>query len=228
RPRSPSARASAAPSRLESELLERVGSRQAATDRERVGDLAHVDVASRIHRDAMWRGETPGRGGVGCPPARQQPAVLVEDADAAVARLGDRPVPLRRLTLVPPELGDVGAALRIEHDVGGPLRVGPLAQILTVRAEDLNAIVLPIADEDPAVGGRGDAVGQVELPGTLAGHTPRPLELTGWREAMDAAIAVAVRNVEVAVRSHRDVGRAIERPARTRDVDRILAVVPGV
>src|SRR5437867_1642646 len=166
-------------SRLRRELLERMSTRQPAADREGVGDLAHVDVAPRIHRDAVGRGEAAGSRGVGRSPARQQAAVLVEDADAAEARFGDRPVALRRLALVPPQLGDVGAALWVEHDVGGPLRVGPLAQVLAVRAIDLDPVVLPIADEDPSVGGRGDAVGQVELAGALAGHAPRPLELAG-------------------------------------------------
>src|SRR5437660_10539483 len=45
---------------------------------------------------------------------------------------------------------------------------------------------------------------------------------------MHAAIAVAIGDVEVAVRAHRDVGRAVERPTGARDADRILAVVAGV
>src|SRR5437899_11383091 len=45
---------------------------------------------------------------------------------------------------------------------------------------------------------------------------------------MHTAIAVAIGDVEVAVRAHRDVGRAVERPTGARDADRILAVVAGV
>src|SRR5580765_4782009 len=49
-----------------------------------------------------------------------------------------------------------------------PLGVGPFREVLTVRAEDLDAVVLSIAHEDPAVGRGGDAVRQVELARTLA------------------------------------------------------------
>ena len=83
---------------------------------------------------------------------------------------------LRRLALVPPQLGDVGAALRVEHQVGRPLRVGPLGEVLAVRAEDLDAVVLAVADEDAPVRGDGDAVRQVELAGTGARDAPGVLQ----------------------------------------------------
>src|SRR5262249_29908757 len=126
------------PSSFQRELLERVtaGGREPAAHRERPRDLAHVDVALRIDRDAVRRHEAPGRTCVLTAPAAQHAAFPVVDADAAVARLRDRAVTLRLLTLVPPELRDVRAPGAVEHDMRRTLRVRPFRQVLAVRAED--------------------------------------------------------------------------------------------
>ena len=145
----------------------------------------------------------PGAVASGVPQRASRRAVLVEDAHAALARIADGPVALRGLALVPPQLGDVGAALAVEDDVRRPLRVGPLGQVLAVRAEDLDAVVLAVADEHAAVGGDGDAVRQVELAGPVARLAPRPLELAVRREVVHAAVAVAVGDVEIALRADR-------------------------
>src|SRR5207245_9074064 len=81
---------------------------------------------------------------------------------------------------------------------------------------------------DPSSGGRGYPGGKMELPGGLAGHAPGALELAGRRESVDAAIAVAVGDVQVAVRADGHVGRTVERPAGAGNVDRILAIVASV
>src|SRR5262245_53580891 len=99
----------------------------------------------------MRRGEASRRAGIGRTPAREHPSVLVEHADPAVARLGNGSVSLRRLSAVPPELRDVSAALCIEYQMGRTLSVRPLREVLAVRTEDLDAIVLTVAHEDPAV-----------------------------------------------------------------------------
>jgi hypothetical protein len=155
-------------------------------------------------------------------------AVRVVHADPAVARLGDRTMPLRGLALVPPQLGNVGASLRVEHEVGRALRVGPLAQILAVGTEDLDAIVLAVAHEHTAVGGDGDAVGDEELAGALARRAPRALELAGRRELVHAAVAVAVGDVEIALWADRQIRGPVERSAGPRDGAGVLAVVAGV
>src|SRR5438046_10271737 len=93
------------------------------------------------------RGHAAGLGPARRAPAREQPAVLVEDADAPVLGLLRHAVPPRGLSLVPPELGDVRASLLVEDDVGGALRVGPLREILAVGAEDLDAIAPAVATE---------------------------------------------------------------------------------
>src|SRR4029453_13371918 len=208
-------------------LLERVtsGGCQAAAHRERPRHLAHVDVAARVDGEAMRRSEAAGGAGVGRAPAREHSSVLVEHADAAVAWLGEGPVPLRRLSAGPPELRDVRAALRVEHEVGRTLGVGPLREVLAVRTEDLDAIILAIAHEDPAVGRGGDAVGQVELARAFARDAPGLLQLPTRREGRDAAVAVAVRDVQITLRPDGQVRGAIEGTGRPRNVDRVLAVV---
>src|SRR4029077_18583379 len=111
----------------------------------------HVDVTPRVDSQAVRRREAAGRFGHGSAPARENPTVTIEDADPAVPRFFHRPQALRGLARVPPQLGDVGPALRVEHEVSRPLGVRPLAEILAVRAEDLDAVVLAVANEDAAV-----------------------------------------------------------------------------
>ena len=171
----------------------------------------------------------PGRGGLGRAPAGEEPAVPVEHADAPVEGIGDGAALARGgVALVPPELGDVGAALIVEHQVGGALGVGPLREVLAVGAEDLDAVVLPVADEDAPVRGGRDAVGQVELAGPGAGHAPRALPLSVGAELVHAAVAVPVGHVEIALRAHRDIRGAVEAVGRLRDRHVVLAVVAGV
>src|SRR5437867_3469701 len=195
---------------------------------ERPGNLAHVHVALRVDRDAVRRREAAGRRRIRPAPARQHPAVAIVDADATRLDVARRPVAARRLPRLPPELRDVGAPGAVEHDVRRAARVGPLGQVLAVGAEDLDAVVLAVADEDAAVGGDGDAVGEEELARPLTGHAPRPLELARGREEVDAAVAVAVGHVELTLRPDREIRRPVERPAGLRDRRGALAVVAGV
>src|SRR5687768_5489399 len=134
-------------SRPQRELLERVAAfgRVPAADRERPRDLAHVDVAFRVDGQPVRCSEAAGRAGVGTAPAREHAAVPVVHAHAAVARLDDGPVPSGRRSRVPPQLGDVRASLRVEDEMRGALGVRPLAEVLAVGAEDLDAVVLAVA-----------------------------------------------------------------------------------
>jgi hypothetical protein len=111
-----------------------------AADGERPGDLAHVDVAPRVHGDAVRRREPARRGDLGASPPRQDPAVATVDTDPPVPRLLDGALALRRLALVPAELGDVRPALSVEDEVGRPLGVRPLSEILAVGVEDLDMV----------------------------------------------------------------------------------------
>src|SRR5882724_7673402 len=178
-PRRLAAGTSRCASGLQRELLEGVAALadMPAAHGERPRYLAHVDGPARVHRQAMRRREAAGRARVGAAPPGEDATILVIDADPAVPRVLDGPVALRSLALVPPQLRDIGSALRVEDEVGWPLGVGPLAEVLAVRAEDLDAVVLAVADEDAPVRGDGDAVRQVELAGAGARDTPGLLQL---------------------------------------------------
>src|SRR2546426_7232627 len=112
---------------------------------------------------------------------------------------------------MPPELRDEGAAFRVENEVGRALDVRPLAEILALGAEDLDAIILAVADIDAAVGAHRDAVGEIELAGPGSRDAPGALALPRRREAVDAAVAVPVADVEIALGADGQVGRPIER-----------------
>src|SRR5262249_23210621 len=111
---------------------------------------------------------------------------------------------------------------------GGPLGLGPLAQVLAVGAEDLDAVGLAIAHPHAPVGRASDAVRQPELARAVAGLAPRALELPGRRKDVHARIAVAVRDVEIALGTYGDVGRPVERARPPLDGAGVLAVVAGV
>src|SRR5262245_14772344 len=85
-------------SALQRELLERVATRGHATAAlgERPGDLGHVDVAARVHCDAVRGREAARSGSLGRAPAGQQPPVLVEYADPPVQRVADGAALTRR------------------------------------------------------------------------------------------------------------------------------------
>src|SRR5687768_13365459 len=150
---------------LQRELLERVAAlgHVPAAARERPRDLADVDVTARVHGEPVRGREAPRGDGVGTTPPREHAPFTVVDARATGACVAGRPVATRGLPGLPPELGDVCAPLGVEHEVRRAARVRPLAEVLAIRTEDLDAVVLPVAHEDPAVGVHRDAVRQEEL-----------------------------------------------------------------
>src|SRR5687768_15060727 len=95
---------------------------------ERPRHLAHVDVAARVYREAVRGPEFASRDRAGTAPAPDHVAVTVVDADPTRFVVAGRTVTGRRLTRLPPELGDVRASLAVEHDVGRAPRVGPLVE----------------------------------------------------------------------------------------------------
>src|SRR5262249_25707832 len=135
---------------------------------EKPPDLPHVEIAARIHRPALGgRGAPPPARSPAAPP-REHPPPAALDADASPAGVTGRSVATRRLPWLPPELGDVRTPLSVEHEVRRTARVGPLGEVLAVRAEDLDAVVLAVAHEDATVGVHGDPVGEEELTRRLA------------------------------------------------------------
>src|SRR5262249_36218201 len=179
---------------LEGKLLERMAVRRsaAAADCERPGDLAHIDGAPRVHGEPVWRGKAASGCGIGCTPAGQQATIWGEDTHSAVACLRNGTEAVGGIAQVPPEFGHISPALGIKDDVGRPLGIRPLVQVLAVWAEDLDAVALPVTDKDASIRRHRDAVRQVELSWAAARRAPRALELPAGGKLMDAAVAVPV------------------------------------
>ena len=103
---------------------------------------------------------------------------------------------------MPADLADVEAALRaaLQVEPGGAMHVDPLRLELAVAGADLDAVVLAVGDVDPAVGFAADVVGDVELARIGARLAPREEQLAVRRELVHARVAVAVGDVEIALR----------------------------
>src|SRR5580692_5665581 len=89
------------------------------------------------------------------------------------------------------------------------VQVFPLRLVFAVAVEHLDAMVLAVGDIDPAVGVGDDVVDDVELAGIGAGFTPTFNQLAVGRVLMHASIAVAVGDVDLALRRQRGVGAAV-------------------
>ena len=139
----------------------------------------------------MWSDELAGGEALNSTYPREDLAALVQDADAVG------------------ELRDVDPAPLVEVYVAGAEKVVPLFDISAIEREYLDPVVLAVSDVD-ALTVDPDAVGEVELTRAYAGFAPALKELTFSREAVDAAVTVAVGDVEVAVRGLREVGGLVE------------------
>src|SRR6185312_12344967 len=95
----------------------------------------------------------------------------------------------------------------------GPVQIVPLRLVFAVAVEHLHAMVLAIGDIDPAIGVGRDVVHDVELPGIAARLAPGFQQLAVGRIFVHAGIAVAVGDVDLALRRQRGVGAAMERLA---------------
>src|SRR5262249_2104496 len=91
----------------------------------------------------------------------------------------------------------------------------PLPEKLSLTSENLDAIVLPIAHIHIPFGIERRGVRHVELTRTCAGFSPFQEVLAGGRELHQASIAVAVRDVDVAISREGDIGRFVEHPGRS-------------
>ena len=94
-----------------------------------------------------------------------------------------------------------------------PVQIVPLRLVFAVAVEHLHAMVLAVGDIDPAVGVGGDIVHDVELAGIGAGLAPAFDQLAVRRVFVHAGIAIAVGDVDLALRRQRGVGAAMERLA---------------
>src|SRR5689334_3344601 len=118
------------------ELLEgvAVGRDVAAADAEGPGDLADVDVALAVDRQAVWRAEHARVAPIRAAPAGQDRAVRRQHADPAGGVHGGLAVALGDLADPPPELRDVNRAVRADLELGWTEGVLPLLEVVAVRA----------------------------------------------------------------------------------------------
>src|SRR3984893_8151929 len=151
-----------------------------------------VDVAARVDADAVVMAAVE---------ADENISVRIADAD------------LRGLAVVF-LLGNVVIAVLAPRDVVRPAHAGPLAQVVAVRREYLDALVRPVGHVQLALRVEGDAVRQVGLAPPMAPRAPRLDEPSVARKAVHAGVAVAVGHVNVAVGVGDHFCRVIERPRR--------------
>ena len=111
-----------------------------------------------------------------------------------------------------PALGDVQPVLVVYEDVVGAVEERPLAQVFAPGIEDLHARVLAIGHVHQPRAVHRDAVRQDELAGTAARLAPGEQQLPVRGKLVDAGVAVAVGDVELAPGQHGDVGDAVEGP----------------
>src|SRR5258706_8553749 len=109
-------------------------------------------------------------------------------------------------------LGDVEIAALAAGDVVGTAHAAPLTKELTLRREDLDALVGTVGNVELAGIVIGDAVRQVELALAFTRRAPRGDKPAVAREAVHASVAVAVGHIDIAVGVGHHLGRVIERP----------------
>src|SRR5687768_480000 len=87
----------------------------------------------------------------------------------------------------------------------------PGVEQLAVRIEDLDPVVFTVAHIRAIFGVELNRMDRAELARSGSRRAPRHDELSSFIELRDAAVAVPVGNIGVALRIPRDVGRAPER-----------------
>src|SRR6185436_19201292 len=97
-----------------------------------------------------------------------------------------------------------------DKDVLCRAEMGPHAEELAFGCEDLDAIILAVADIDSALGVELHGVGRVELAGSTSGLTPFK-EIFAVLGKLDyARVAVAIGHIEAAITGEGDVGGLIK------------------
>ena len=97
-------------------------------------------------------------------------------------------------------LADVDGGIRTlsDHFYAGCFVDGPLADELAVGGEDLDAVALAVADDYEVVVEDSKVMGKIEFAVVGAGFTPRHNVDTFGVEAVNAGVAVAIRDEDVA------------------------------
>src|SRR5262245_33181248 len=174
-------------------------------------DLPHVDVAPRIDGQPVRRDELarlqPGRamaqtrqhlplGTVDAHPRSDVGHVVVHaHAAADLAHVEARRGPT------------------LQEQARGAMHVVPLRLVLAVAVEHLDAVVLAVGHVHPPLGVAADVVRDVELPGVGARLAPRAKQGAVRGVLVDACVAVAIGDVEIALGRLRRVRAAVKRLA---------------
>src|SRR5262249_27264047 len=153
--------------------------------------LSDVDDTLRIDSEHVWQVELP-RAGPLLAEAAQGLAGQIEHLDPVGAAVSHE------------------QAVLAEEEAEWRPALPELREELAVGVEDLDAVVLAVADVDAALFVEADGVRQVELALALALLTPLLQQLALFRELQHPRVAVAVGDVEVAGGSHGHLGRAVE------------------
>src|SRR5690242_538788 len=110
-------------------------------------------------------------------------------------------------------IGDIDDVILVDVDSARAAELRPLIEQFAVLVENLDAVVLPVADEQPPLRIHRDRVGNVELAARGALFAPGldELPLLGeFHDTRGAIAAVSVGDKDVAVRSDDDRGWCIE------------------
>ncbi len=97
-----------------------------------------------------------------------------------------------------------------DEDVLGGAEVSPLAQKFAVGIENLDAVILPVADVNRAFGIHGNRMRRVEFTGPGAALAPVENVFSLVRKLHHARISVAIGDIELAGGSESDVRRPVE------------------
>lgn len=158
-----------------------------------VGDLRHVDVAVGVYGYAVGGDELAAAFALVLI-AEHADAVAVEVVDAdAVAEAGGVVNAAHAV-----QLADVDVLAPEDHGIGA-VDVAPHGDEVAFGIEDLDAMAFAVYDVNALVAVEGDVVGANELTGVYARLAPGELVLQLAGVDVDAGVAVAVGNVDVAV-----------------------------
>ena len=158
-----------------------------------VGHFGHIDGAGAVHGDAVGRDELAGAFAFRFVAEHTDAAAVAVVDGYAVAQAGGVVHAAHAV-----QLAHIDMAAPIDHRVGA-VDVVPHFQEVAVGVKELDAVALPVNDINPLVLVEGDVVGSDELAGVNAGFAPGELVLPLRAVHVDAGVAVAVGDVDVAV-----------------------------
>src|SRR5439155_26540669 len=112
-------------------------------------------------------------------------------------------------------VGDVDCIILVDEYAARPAKLFPLGDEVSVLIEDMDAVVLTVADEQPSSRIEGKRVNAVELAAARPLLPPRLDEFSGLVELHNTRvvcglIAVSIPDENVAIRSDRDLRWLIE------------------